>query len=362
MQDVETVQVPTVRDALDLAAVAIKRGDIPLGRARLEWVLERDPENVLAWLWSTKCTDARDEQIRCFYRALSVDPTNRHALEGLKRLKVPVPTGSANAPRTLNPVAPPPPAPIASRNARAGDLPTASPAAGTSTRQLARKRKTRAIAYAIVGLVAVALIGLAIQNGSALGSGGVLVLYLLLLTLPRSFEKGFGRRMKWVEDADRGAEGEEAVGRILECLGDDHLVLHDVPSPYGNIDHIVISRQGGIYLLETKAHGGRVDVIDGRFLLNQRPPDKDFISQVLRNTYWLRDKVAPTVGEKPWITALLVFTNAFVPRVPPVKGVRILNKRFLLEALQDAGNDSGLNGRIWDGRGEIQRVMEHFER
>jgi hypothetical protein len=354
MQAVATSNAPTVKEALDFAAIAIKRGDIALGRARLEWILEREPDNPLAWLWCTKCTDATDEQIKCFYRVLSLDPTNRHALEGLRRLKVPVATGSSRPPQTPNSAAVAQTPQAASRVARVGELPVAPHAAGASTRQMAHRRKTHAIVLAVGGLVGLGLLGIAIQSGSALGSGVVLLGYGILIILPRVFERDLDRRMKRVEDADRGAEGEEAVGRILECLGDDHLVLHDVPSPYGNIDHIVISQQQGVFLIETKAHRGKVDVISGRLLLNQRRPQKDFIAQTLRNTYWLRELIGQVIGEEPWVSALLVFTTAFVVRASPVKGVRVLNRRFLLEALQDGSRAAPVNQRLWEGREELR--------
>lgn len=354
MQVTATHQTPSPKDALDLAAAAIKRGDIPLGRARLDWVVQRDPDNALAWLWMTRCTDARDEQIKCFYRVLSLDPTNRHAFEGLKRLKVPFPTGASRPIQTPDSTAEAREPQAASRVARVGELPVAPRAAGRTTRQMSRKRKTHAIVYAVAGLVGIAVLGIAIQNGSALGSGVVLLGYGLLIVLPRVFEKDLDRRMKRVEDADRGAEGEEAVGRILECLGDDHLVLHDVPSPYGNIDHIVISQQQGVFLIETKAHRGKVDVISGRLLLNQRRPQKDFIAQTLKNTYWLRELIGQVIGEEPWVSALLVFTTAFVARASPVKGVRVLNRRFLLEALQDGSRAAPVNQRLWEGREELR--------
>jgi hypothetical protein len=223
---------------------------------------------------------------------------------------------------------------------------------------MARSRKNRTILYAIAGLAGIALLGIAIQNGSALGSGGILVIYAILLVLPRVLEKGVDRWMRRVEDAERGDKGEEVVARILDGLGESYQVLHDVPSPYGNIDHIVISRHAGIFLLETKAHGGKVDVVEGRLLVNRRRPEKDFIAQVLKNTYWLRQEVGKVLGEEPWVTAILVFANAFVPRLPPIKGVRIINKKYLLEAIQSGGRGSAVNAQLWEKRGEIEAQLD----
>ena len=106
-------------------------------------------------------------------------------------------------------------------------------------------------------------------------------------------------------------------------------------------------------MIETKSHGGRVDAGDGVLLVNEMPPEKDFVAQALNNTYWLRDKINTVVGEKPWITPFLVFTNAFVPRITPIKGVRVLNKRFLTQELSASGRPSPANDRLWQQRDSI---------
>jgi hypothetical protein len=324
----------------------------------LEWVLEREPDNALAWLWMTKCVDSREEQIDCFRRVLAIDPSNRHAHEGLRKLGLQVASVAPGHAKDGGSLATAPTVIPHLGRSPSSEAPAQVGVAGKSTRRMARQRKNRAILYAVAGLAAIALLGVTIQNGSALGAGGILILYAILLALPRVLEKGVDRRMRRVEDAELGAKGEEAVGRILEGLGSDHLILHDVPSPFGNIDHVVIGRDAGVFLLETKAHGGRVDVIQGRLMLNQKPPDKDFIAQVLKNSYWLRQEIGKVVGEEPWITPFLVFTNAFVPRVSPIKGVRIINKKFLLEAIRADRRGSPVNARLWNQGAELEaRLM-----
>lgn len=74
----------TVKQALDGAANAIKRGDLETGKAGLKWVLEREPDNVLAWLWMSRCTESSEAKVECFNRVLAVDPANKHALKGLQ--------------------------------------------------------------------------------------------------------------------------------------------------------------------------------------------------------------------------------------------------------------------------------------
>ncbi len=42
--------LPTIKEALDKAATTIKGGDLEKGKEILKWVLEREPNSVLAWL------------------------------------------------------------------------------------------------------------------------------------------------------------------------------------------------------------------------------------------------------------------------------------------------------------------------
>lgn len=172
--------------------------------------------------------------------------------------------------------------------------------AGKSTRKMVADRR-RTTLYISIGILTVSVIlALVINNWNTLGLGGGTVLFLLVLLkiLPDIIDKPLRKRENLEKRAIRGAVGEEAVGQLLESLGEDFFVIHDVDSPYGNIDHIVIGHYSGIFLLETKSHGGRVDLSTGEFLLNGKSPEKDFISQALKNTYWLRDKAAGILGRK----------------------------------------------------------------
>lgn len=75
---------PSTREVLDSAANAIKRGDTALGKEGLQWVLEKDPENVLAWLWMSRCVEGAEAKLKCFHRVLAINPTNEHALKGIQ--------------------------------------------------------------------------------------------------------------------------------------------------------------------------------------------------------------------------------------------------------------------------------------
>jgi hypothetical protein len=230
--------------------------------------------------------------------------------------------------------------------------------AGQSTRDMATRRYKTRIWFVLFMLAAALVILVLVFNSKALDIGGfgffgLLVLYRLIV----DFTEVKAKKMKKAERrAVRGAKAEEKIGSILAQLGPDYRVIHDVVSPYGNIDHIVISQQNGIFLIETKAHGGKVSVVEGRLLVNGREPEKDFIAQALKNTYWFRDEIGQALKVEVWITPLLVFTNAFVERTAPVKGVTIINKKDLSNALARP-NAKAQNMIVWENRERILQAL-----
>jgi hypothetical protein len=99
-----------------------------------------------------------------------------------------------------------------------------------------------------------------------------------------------------------------------------------------------------------------VSLTDGQLLVNGHDPEKDFIAQAMNNTYWLREQVRSLIDAQVWITPVLVFTNAFVERMAPVKNVTIVNKKFLLNILQRP-NAKPQNLAIWEGREKIRKGL-----
>jgi len=232
--------------------------------------------------------------------------------------------------------------------------------AGKSTREMADRRyRTRVWFALLMAGVALALLFI-VSHSNALGIGGLGVLGLIILVrLMMDYADARAiRMMKEERRAIRGAKAEERVGSILESLGEDYLIVDDVVSPFGNIDHVVISKQNGVFLIETKSHGGKVSVTNGRVLVNGHEPEKDFIAQMLRNTYWLRDKLRQEVRVTAWITPILAFTNAFVEPIPPVKGVVIVNKKYLVNALQKPSG-KGQSATIWASRDKVRETLCH---
>jgi hypothetical protein len=139
-----------------------------------------------------------------------------------------------------------------------------------------------------------------------------------------------------VERRDRGAQGEEQVGELLnELTGGGWRVIHDASLGRGNIDHILIGPPG-VFTIETKSHPGpvRVGRVHGATLSQAQAQS----GALLRST---------GLHAEP----LIVYSRAWVDRpLARRKGVRILPARMLVRYLKRRP------GRL--GRGEIEEAGE----
>ena len=231
--------------------------------------------------------------------------------------------------------------------------------AGKSTFDMAWKRYIRLIWIGVIGIALFIGLWFLFTHASALkiGGAGLVILLFLILGYEDIFDWILRKLEKPMKRAQRGARAEVKVDSLLDNLSENYFVLNDVVSQFGNIDHIVISKYGGIFLIETKSHGGNVTVENGELLVNGYLPEKNFIAQTLNNTYWLRDQVTQLTGIKPWITPLIVFTNAFVHFSPPVKGIRVINKKYLVSTIERGKSGNAGNLMIWEAREKIEKGL-----
>jgi hypothetical protein len=180
--------------------------------------------------------------------------------------------------------------------------------AGQHARETTRRLAKRGlVAIGVLGLVGLAV---GIEDGflsvafglAELGTYGGLVL-IDRIGLPV------------VDRWDRGADGEEHVGAILDALAaEGWLAIHDVTVGRGNIDHILVG-PGGLLTVETKSHRGRI-AVDG---LDQR---------MLRQAYAQAKALERITGRS--VAPLLVFSRAYLDRpVTRQRGVTVLPARML---------------------------------
>jgi hypothetical protein len=118
-----------------------------------------------------------------------------------------------------------------------------------------------------------------------------------------------------VDRHDRGALGEEEVGRLLDRLArHGWQAIHDVSLGRGNVDHIAIG-PGGVFTVETKSHPGPVEV-------------RRLHGSTLNQAQAQRRIVERATGEH--VEPLLVFSRAWVDRpLSRRRGVRVVPARML---------------------------------
>jgi len=119
---------------------------------------------------------------------------------------------------------------------------------------------------------------------------------------------------------ERGATGEEQVGRLLETLASDGWsVIHEASFGHGDVDHILIGPPG-VFTVETKSHPGPIAVrqIHGATLAQARSEQR---------------AIERITGEP--VEPLIVYSRAWVDRpLSRRKGVRVVPARLLLSYLE----------------------------
>ncbi len=91
---------------------ALRAGDKKAAREKLMKVVELDETHEQAWLWLSACVTGHEEQIICLENVLTINPTNPHALKGLRKIDPGNPK-LQDAPPESAPRPSPPPQPVA---------------------------------------------------------------------------------------------------------------------------------------------------------------------------------------------------------------------------------------------------------
>jgi hypothetical protein len=183
----------------------------------------------------------------------------------------------------------------------------------------------------------------------------LIVIPLLLAMAGYEFWAKWRRvRYSWLA----GAEAEEKVGErlaVLEKRG--WQVLHGVMKPGGNdsdIDHIVWGPRG-IFVIETKAHRGKVGVEAGVLTFDGRMPERDPVNQVVHNTLFVKDHLKQELRREYWVVSVVCLTEAFIPdyRVDiPRRKVHVIKVERLIDFLETYDDTRPLR------RDQIQQIAD----
>jgi hypothetical protein len=192
----------------------------------------------------------------------------------------------------------------------------AARAPGEHSRGIVRRLRLRTLVALGVLAVATALLGRGFGWHNPVFMGSDVIVLLAILAIYRWV-------LPLVDRHDRGAQGEERVGGLLDDLAKGQSqwhIVHDANLGHGNVDHIAIG-PAGVFTVETKSHPGpvRVGKVHGS-VLAQAQAERRLVEQ------------ATGVGG---VEPLVVYSRAWVDRpLARRKGVRVVPATMLVEHLR----------------------------
>jgi hypothetical protein len=136
----------------------------------------------------------------------------------------------------------------------------------------------------------------------------------------------------------KGAEGEEAVARILSFLPAGHTVFNDLELDAGGpaFDHIVVA-PAGILVIETKTWSGTITFENGQTLCNGRLPSRPPLKQVKEEAAALLDHLsAAGCPEAPVYPVVCFVGNRPQGGLSNIGGVRICTETDLRELFENS--------------------------
>jgi len=227
--------------------------------------------------------------------------------------------------------------------------PTVRGKAGESTRRMQATRVATALAVLLLMWLALFLYGANVKRIMALGLPASLLIGGIFVFALKQLEKKGNVAIRHAKRAGRGAVAEEKTGALLYGLPEGNFIINDFNTGRGNIDHILVGPKG-IFTLEVKSHREEV-TFDGTILRRDGLPfEKDFLKQSWAECFVVREILARWEIKEPSAKPMILFTNAFVKVRGNVKGVEVLNLKFLptyLERLPDRLT-IGESGRIFN--------------
>jgi hypothetical protein len=374
----------TKESELEKARQLFGQGNRDEARRILINAIRNDPRNPDFWFGLSFCVDDPQQKKDCLEKTLRLSPTHSKAKVLLEQLLIgeedlnetPVITTKkepVKSESTINVVLPTSAMPLASPDQtleqqldrglidkiEGGKAETQfSKKAGESTFSIAKKwRRIGIISGIFLIIVLIAFMVIFQLNKTIFHNMNLVIPLFCGFIIVGIFTVIIINKLadRW-QNYRHGAIAEEFVGKILENLSQDYLVLNDIQLGYGNIDHFVIGKNGCLYMIETKSHRGKVAIEGDNLRINNKRTEKDFIKQTQRNSFDVRDEIASILGVNLNVTPVLVFTNAYVPFRANIKGVFIMNKKTLLKFIL-SGKEQQNHEVIWKKRKLIREFL-----
>lgn len=115
---------------------------------------------------------------------------------------------------------------------------------------------------------------------------------VVALALTFYLGRGISRDYMSYQQYKSGVLAERSVYKKLRSLGPELLVNGASFPSIGDCDHIVIN--GSLYLIETKAGRGKVDLIDGKIYINGKAMPRDPLKQIERQARIIKEQFGIT--------------------------------------------------------------------
>jgi hypothetical protein len=366
------------------AAALLKSGKREEARQILVQFVRQEPNHVFAWYVLSFCLDDISQKRSCLQRALAIAPTSVPVKQALDKLNGTSPQTPAVTPVELRPTPPPvaPASPVTPVNPPSGQQPVATPASSVNTppappktsapvRQAppaknvspspaAKKIDNNLMIYGgiILGAFIIGVIILpALIKPNGITFGVLLFLAAITYVVFQIYtQQTATRRTNVSRTRNTSHQTEQSFADLIADPGEGFKLLRNIAASNGTISYLMLSDTGGIFPIDAPLYVGKIEFKQEQLMVNGLPPERDFIEISLQNAFWLRDKLEPLIGTKPWITPILVFPNASVPGTAPIKGVHVLGQKRLFTTLQAEASKRS-NSLIWEKSEEIRQLL-----
>jgi nuclease-like protein len=207
-----------------------------------------------------------------------------------------------------------------------------------------------------LGLLAIcAALHLMVQGQSSLNLFGFFVALLGLLTLDAALVPVLGQLWRPQSTARRHS-AEETVDDMLSSLARDpcnFVVIKNISIGTNDIDYVVLRRDGALFVIESKLHGGVVTDDQGELRRNGVRLEKDFIRPVHSSTFGLRSLILDEFGIDVRIRSVIVFPNATVRVRHCLRGVDVVGVSDLQRWMARAAGCPDSAQVLWPRRGVL---------
>lgn len=182
------------------------------------------------------------------------------------------------------------------------------------------------------------VIDLIIFNSSSLAKYSLIGWSFALIPLGILIRSLFKR----LNNFSSGLIGEIDIERELKSLGESFICINGFDTGKGNIDKIVLGPTG-VWTLEVKSHKGNITFVNDTLLINNRPPEKDFLKQAYSEAKTLEDLFRSKLNLEIKVQPVLVFSNKFAKirlGMKTYKGVYVVGKAWLNKLITETHNRS----------------------